>query len=151
MKFDGTLVVWERIIARLGPFTTQQMEGMVGPIQVTQDGIGEALGLSRAHVAITLSKLIDEGRVEERLQHVNGASSRRKTYYLTEEGRKIYDELASMVDVPLGTLIFAPANKTARRRDPLEEIAKIRGRLNDIEARYLAQEKALELSKGVRP
>lgn len=147
MKYDGTLVVWERVVAHLGPYTTQQKDGMLGPLQVTQDGIGEALGLSRAHIAITLKKLMAEGRVEERQQRVNGTNSRRKTYYLTENGRAIYRELGNMVDVPLGTLIFAPANKTARTRDPLQEIDKIRVRLDDMEARIRAQRKAAEISQ----
>lgn len=148
MKYDGKLVVWERIVAHLGPYTDQQMDAMVGPLQVTQDGIGEALGISRAHVAIILKKLLAEGRVEERLQHVNGTISRRKTYYLTEKGREIYHELGSMVDVPLGSLIFAPANKTARTRDPLREIDKMRNRLDDMEARIKAQRKAVEIPQG---
>lgn len=145
MKYDGTLVVWERIVAHLGPYSTQQKDGMIGPIQVTQEGIGEALGISRAHAAIILKKLVAEGRVEERLQHVNGTVSRRKTYYLTENGRRTYHELGSMVDVPLGTLIFAPANKTAKTRDPLQEIDKMRNRLDDMEARIKAQRKATEI------
>jgi DNA-binding MarR family transcriptional regulator len=148
MKYDGKLVVWERVVAHLGPYSTERMDAMIGLKQVTQDGIGEALGISRAHVALMLKKLIAEGRVEERLQHVNGSCSRRKTYYLTENGREVYRELGSMVDVPLGALVFAPANKTAKTRDPLKEIDRMRVRLDAMEAKIKAQQKAAEISKG---
>lgn len=56
---------------------------------MTQDGIGAALGISRAHVALELKRLRTCGKVEERMAHVAGARTRRKVYELTPAGQEL--------------------------------------------------------------
>lgn len=56
------------------------------PFEVSQDGIGEALRISRAHAAIELKKLKEAGTVTERIAHIRAGPVKRKVYFLTESG-----------------------------------------------------------------
>ncbi len=56
------------------------------PFEVSQDGIGEALRISRAHAAIELKKLKEAGTVSERIAHIRAGPVKRKVYFLTEAG-----------------------------------------------------------------
>lgn len=56
------------------------------PFEVSQDGIGEALRISRAHAAIELKKLKEAGTVTERIAHIRAGPVKRKVYFLTETG-----------------------------------------------------------------
>src|SRR5436309_3064423 len=56
---------------------------------MTQDGIANALLLSRAHVALELKRLKSTGKVQERMAHVANGRSRRKVYELTPAGHEI--------------------------------------------------------------
>lgn len=56
------------------------------PFEVSQDGIGEALRISRAHAAIELKKLKEAGTVTERIAHIRAGPVKRKVYFLTEMG-----------------------------------------------------------------
>jgi tetratricopeptide (TPR) repeat protein len=55
-------------------------------MEVSQDGIGEALRITRAHVAVEVKKLKDAGELTERISHVRRSRSKRKVYFLTEQG-----------------------------------------------------------------
>lgn len=57
------------------------------PYHLTQDGISQSCGISRAHAAIELKKLKSADLVEERLSHVRRGKTRRKVYLLTHEGK----------------------------------------------------------------
>src|SRR5256886_11167167 len=56
---------------------------------MTQDGIAAGLALSRAHVALELTRLKTRGRVQERMAHVARARSRRKVYELPHAGQEV--------------------------------------------------------------
>jgi tetratricopeptide (TPR) repeat protein len=56
------------------------------PLDISQDGISQALRISRAHAAVELKKLKDSGEVTEKLAHVKGGKARRKSYFLTPMG-----------------------------------------------------------------
>ena len=59
------------------------------PYETTQDGIGEAIGISRGHVAIEVKKLEDMGLIEHSKKHVyvEGRSyHRRNCYTLNSQG-----------------------------------------------------------------
>ena len=56
------------------------------PFEVSQDGIGEALRISRAHAAIELKKLKEAGTVTERIAHIRAGPVKRKVYFLSETG-----------------------------------------------------------------
>jgi tetratricopeptide (TPR) repeat protein len=82
----GSLTVSERILFHLQSFTKYEDKYEV-PFHLTQDGISQSCGISRAHAAIELKKLKSVGLVEERLSHVRRGKTRRKVYLLTHEGK----------------------------------------------------------------
>lgn len=57
-----------------------------GPREITQEGIADALGTTRANVAITLSRMGD--MVEYKLLKAPGHSRRVKAYFITPYGRR---------------------------------------------------------------
>lgn len=73
-----------RIVAQLER-GDENDDGFTAPYIRCQDGLAEALGVSRAHVAVEVKKLLNQGLIEEKLRHVNG-QYKRKVYYLTDAG-----------------------------------------------------------------
>jgi hypothetical protein len=57
------------------------------PFDLTQDGIGSALGISRAHSSSELKKLRQNGKIKEKQVRVTGSNVRRKVYYLEPGGK----------------------------------------------------------------
>lgn len=55
----------------------------VWPFDATQDGIAQALGKSRAHVALEIKRLKGRGLVDEARCHVKGVGARRKVYRIS--------------------------------------------------------------------
>lgn len=82
----GTLTVAERILFHLSNYAKYEDRFEV-PFDVTQDGISQAISISRAHAAIELKKLKSAGIIEERLSHIKKGKSRRKAYSLTIPGK----------------------------------------------------------------
>jgi tetratricopeptide (TPR) repeat protein/DNA-binding MarR family transcriptional regulator len=80
--------VGERILVHLSGFL-RFLDAYECPADTTQDGIAEALRISRAHTALELKRLRDSGRVEERMAHVAGARTRRKVYFLLPAGQEV--------------------------------------------------------------
>ncbi len=79
------LTVAERIIVHLGRFVGHCDE-YSAPVDVSQNGISQAVRISRAHAAIELKKLKETGLVTEGLAHIKGSRQRRKIYNLTPSG-----------------------------------------------------------------
>ena len=67
------------------------------PWEVTQDGVANALCISRAHACIVLNQLKDEGNADEKISHVKNGKSKRKAYYLTPAGMVEADKLMEYV------------------------------------------------------
>lgn len=65
----------------------------VCPLEMTQDGMSQRLGISRAHAALELKRLKGRNQVEYRLAHVVKAKTRRKVYELTPAGERIANEV----------------------------------------------------------
>ena len=84
----AAVTVGERILVHLSGFL-RHLDSFECPPEMTQDGIADALGISRAHVALELKRLRSAGRVEERMAHVANAKVRRKVYALTPSGQEI--------------------------------------------------------------
>ena len=80
------VTVGERILVHLSGFL-RHVDAYEVPPDMTQDGIGSALGLSRAHVALELKRLKGKRLVEETRAHVNGNGARRKVYRAIDERR----------------------------------------------------------------
>ncbi|MBP7087483.1 MAG: hypothetical protein KBA58_05430 [Methanomassiliicoccales archaeon] len=79
------ITVGERIVLHLAQYS-KHLNDFDAPFEVSQDGIGEALRISRAHAAIELKKLKEAGTVSERIAHIRAGPVKRKVYFLTEAG-----------------------------------------------------------------
>ena len=76
----------ERILYHLQAYVKYEDKFEV-PFDMTQDGVSQACGISRAHAAIEIKKMRASGLIEERLSHVKRGKMRRKIYILTTEGK----------------------------------------------------------------
>ncbi|MHC1708952.1 MAG: hypothetical protein AB9819_00885 [Methanomassiliicoccales archaeon] len=79
------ITVGERIVLHLAQYS-KHLNDFDAPFEVSQDGIGEALRISRAHAAIELKKLKEAGTVTERIAHIRAGPVKRKVYFLSETG-----------------------------------------------------------------
>ena len=87
----------DRIVLHLAQYSRYR-EQFECPKEISQSGIAEALGISRAHAALELKKLKEkEEEVEERLAHIKGGKTRRKVYFLTFKGRVEGERLKKFV------------------------------------------------------
>jgi len=108
------ITVGERIVLHLAQFTKNQND-FDAPFEVSQDGIGEALRISRAHAAIELKKLKEAGTVAERISHIRAGAVKRKVYFLTLIGE---DKARNLKDF---------ANRQGIEIMPLLDLKKCKG------------------------
>ncbi len=140
----GTLTISERILFHLSNYVKYDDKFEV-PFDVTQDGISQAISISRAHAAIELKKLRSAGVVEERLSHVKKGKSRRKAYSLTAKGKAMSAKVVQyvkengvdpMVDPSkiLPMTNGSSRSRTSRRSSPLPTTRMFLGRGKDLAA-----------------
>ena len=91
------VTIGERIILHLAQFSKFK-DDFDAPIDVSQDGIAEALRISRAHAAIELKKLKESILVEERVAHIRRGNTKRKVYYLNKAGEDKANSLRAYAD-----------------------------------------------------
>ncbi|MDD1748221.1 MAG: hypothetical protein LUQ16_10710 [Methanomassiliicoccales archaeon] len=93
----GTLTVAERIILHL---SQQQKfkDSYDVPFDVSQDGIAQALLISRAHAAVELKKLKECSEVNERLAHIKKGKNKRKVYFLTTTGEEKAEKIRGFAE-----------------------------------------------------
>lgn len=85
MKEVPHLTVNEKILIHLSDFTAFRDQFDV-PLDVTQEGIADALGIRLNHVPRAVKSLLATGKLSERTASVSGIKRRRKTYFVTESG-----------------------------------------------------------------
>lgn len=138
----GTLTVSERILYHLNSYVKFGDKFEV-PFDVTQDGISQAVSISRAHAAIEIKKLRSLGMVDERLSHVRKGKSRRKAYFLTHAGKAHAATIAQyilengvdpMVDpskvVPMSNA--SSRARSSRKSSPIPELGEFHGRSKEL-------------------
>ena len=90
----ASLSVRQRIVMYLEKYRNNDPNNIYDiPWDLTQDGIAAGLRISRAHASVELGKLMDMGKVEERLTHIKNGKVKRKTYYLTPLGKENADDI----------------------------------------------------------
>lgn len=96
MKERSDLSVSCRILVHMH-FYSMCAPQYVMPFNSTQDGIGESVGISRAHASLELKKLMEMGLVDVCKSHSSVSGTVRKAYYLTGKGilesQKLIDRL----------------------------------------------------------
>ncbi|MEW5760943.1 MAG: tetratricopeptide repeat protein [Candidatus Thermoplasmatota archaeon] len=92
------LTVEDKILLHLYEYT-KYSEGFESPFAVTQDGIGEAIGVERSHIPRAVKSGIDKGLISERTSRVSGKERVRKVYFLSWNGVSKANELrAKLLD-----------------------------------------------------
>ncbi len=76
----------ERIQLHLFDYQRLQEE-YEAPVEVTQEGIARAVGISIHHVTQYVRPLLSEEMLQERTSHIQRGKRRRKVYFLTPRGR----------------------------------------------------------------
>jgi tetratricopeptide (TPR) repeat protein len=84
MSGGRKLTVRDKILVHLAPFSGFADE-FECPEGMSQAGISLAIGKSRAHTTLELNRMKEADLVTERLAHVKGTKSKRKTYTLTPQ------------------------------------------------------------------
>ncbi|MDH4123305.1 MAG: ATP-binding protein [Thermoplasmata archaeon] len=135
-----SLTVAERILYHLYQYIKLE-DKYEAPFDVTQDGIAQSCGISRAHAAIELKKLKDGGQILEKLSHVRKAKSRRKVYFLTQEGKakanKIVEyvrieKISTDVDSSRISQGSGPARKLRRHISAIPQLKQFFGREDEL-------------------
>jgi tetratricopeptide (TPR) repeat protein len=138
----GTLTVSERILYHLNNYIRYEDKFEV-PFDVTQDGISQAISISRAHAAIELKKLRHSDLIEERLSHIKKGKSRRKAYSLTPAGKVMASTVTQyakdnaidpMVDPGKVVPVTNAGNRSrsSRRSSPLPSVRVFLGREKEL-------------------
>jgi len=149
-----SLTVGERILFHLFQNLKSEDKYEV-PFDVTQDGIAQSCGISRAHAAIELKKLRETNQIIEKLSHVKRAKSRRKVYSLTPEGKAKAGKIAEHVRnenvetgvdpsrISQGT---GPAKRAKRHSSAIPQAKLFLGRESELKALHvLAEDDSTEL------
>ncbi|MCU0860520.1 MAG: hypothetical protein MUE55_08055, partial [Thermoplasmata archaeon] len=136
----GSITVSERILYHLHAFVKYEDKFEV-PFDMTQDGVSQACGISRAHAAIEIKKMKALGLIDERLSHVKRGKMRRKIYVLTVEGKIKAAEVVQyvkengiepMVDVGKVSPAASSPARHARRSSPLPHVRSFFGRGKEL-------------------
>ena len=86
----------KKLLLHLLRFTTYRDEYVV-PVEITQRGISDAIGVKLTHVSRLTKSMISSGLIEERKAHVHGIQRRVKVYFLSNEGeRKAMEAMNSL-------------------------------------------------------
>ena len=69
------------------------------PFEITQDGVGSALGITRAYASVLLNRMESRGLVTHGMSKIRNSSSpvKRKVYFLTEKGKKEFKGIEGML------------------------------------------------------
>lgn len=72
------------------------------PVEVTQEGIAEKVGLKQNTVSYAVRNLVEESLVTEETRRIKGKKQKRKAYFLTERGvRKAQELKEKILDTPV--------------------------------------------------
>ena len=134
------VTVGERVIVHLSGFL-RHADAYECPAEMTQDGIAEALGISRAHVALELKRLRTAGRVQERMAHVAAAKVRRKVYALTPSGQEIARRMREHARLRTVILSSRDGTREVRGEEALEALRKHGLRESEAVQRVLASDR----------
>lgn len=88
------------ILLHLLQYIDVPVSGYVMPHAMTQQGIGLAAGMSRAHVSNCMTEMREKGLVDSVYTHPKGTTSRMRAYYLLPSGIEAILDLAANWERP---------------------------------------------------
>ena len=94
------------------------------PWELTQDGVANALCISRAHACIVLNQLKSEDMVEEKITHIRNGKIRRKSYFILPSGMEAANELLKTAEKENIDLSFILDSKKQGTNVSLEKLSE---------------------------
>lgn len=119
------------ILVHLNKFASRGFSEYNMPYSLTQDGIANALGISRAHASLELKKLRERDLVENGLAHVTEKGVKRNVYYLKPLGMSKAHDVEDYLknhNIPVETLFIDSSIREISPKDP-----ELSAAMNDIE------------------
>jgi DNA-binding MarR family transcriptional regulator/predicted RNA-binding Zn-ribbon protein involved in translation (DUF1610 family) len=90
------LTVKEKLLLQLGEHSCDPDRGEF-PVELTQKGLSEGIGVRRSHVAVSLQGLVEDDLVYVRKARIEGEKRRQNSYALTPSGCEKAKELRTKV------------------------------------------------------
>lgn len=116
------------------------------PIDITQKGIAERVGMSRTHVSRIVKGLKDENIIKEELSNVKGNKRKLKTYHLTKKGvDKSEDILSELSEMNIEVII--DGENLSKPLTDLPEVVEGDLNLLDLISIIEESEKAIDIDK----
>jgi tetratricopeptide (TPR) repeat protein/DNA-binding MarR family transcriptional regulator len=138
------LIARDRIILHLSKYSSRELRDYSSPQEITQEGIGRAIGIGRNNVPREVNKLIKEGLVTFKKVRVNGFRNKRTVYFLTAGGI----EEANRIKNSIKNLYITVVDFSGERRSlMLKDITKEIGIDFITAALNLTKDKILDLSE----
>ncbi|MFA5311956.1 MAG: hypothetical protein WC375_01400 [Methanomassiliicoccales archaeon] len=138
------LTVWERILLFIRSRSQNvDLDAYVLPFDLTQDGIAGGVGISRAHAAVEVRKMIAHGWISSSLSHVEGNPRRRTCYMMTAKGRTHAAMIKRSLDdrgVAIESVVIAAPSKSVQRTDLRSRLNKITEQLKNVQRQMDALE-----------
>ncbi len=107
----------QRILLHLSKYSNN-IDNFIAPKSLTQEGIGDAVGIGRNNVPREMKKLMEEGLISSKKLHVNGVKNRRTVYFLMNNGvieaNRIKKEIK---DIYVNVIEFSGDKKVMRLKD----------------------------------
>jgi len=117
------LIARDRIILHLSKYSSRELKDYSSPQEITQEGIGKAIGIGRNNVPREVNKLIKEGLVTFKKARVNGFRNRRTIYFLTPKGIEETNKIKNKIKNLYITVIdFSGERKSVMLKDITKEI-----------------------------
>ena len=122
----------ERILLHLSRY---QFTGAAAPYELTQDGVAEAIGRTRAHAAIEIKKLSSLGLVEQHAEHIRGGAVKRLVAVPTLAGMRETERLKALAaerGLVWTDVIMAPPNPKTDMGKLMERCTRIQQELDNV-------------------
>lgn len=135
----GIISTDERVLLHLAKY--QQFAGeYLAPMETTQRGIGQALGISRAHAATSTVPLVKDGFLVSRIARINGKNTKFYAYSVTPKGMERVAEIRRYLE-RLGktedSVILNSVNKFVASMTLGERIDALEERIKELESRVI--------------
>jgi len=140
MKQTAPLSIAEKVLIHLSRIRVD-IESDSAPRETSQEGIAEAVGISRSHVPRTVKDLVSDGFVGEAKKHVKRGEKRVKVYIVTSKGLKRANEIE---DRAMARVVSAKIQDTMVQGMTLTQLEKAFHRRIDI-LRFSGDEESVDL------
>ena len=123
----------ERVLLHL---SRHSFTGAAAPPEITQDGVAQAIGRTRAHASIELKKLVELGLAEVlRSEHVRGVGAKRQVTVITPAGLRDVERLKALAaerGLVWTDAIMAPHTHKADLGKLMERCVRIQQELDNV-------------------